>query len=82
MLITRQKPDEDVLRNADVVQDAGNTDYILDGKIVKNAPVKTVIVTAESDLASLDGYEVGTMAYTAGFGSIWQLDASGTWQEV
>lgn len=82
MLIQRKKPGESVARYLDLVQDAGTTDYILDGVVIKDAPVKTIIVTSESDLAGLEGYEPGTVAYTAGFGSMWQLDASGDWQEV
>lgn len=82
MLVNRKKPNDAVTRVADVVQDTGSTDYILDGKIYKNAPVKSVIVTSESDLADLIGYEVGTIAYTAGFASMWQLSAGGQWVEV
>lgn len=57
---------------ADVIQDEGNTDYVKDGVIYKNAPVKNVMVSSEDDLDLLEYYELGTIAYTAGYFSIWQ----------
>ena len=63
----------------DRVQDAGNLDYVKDGELVRGAPLESVMVTAESDLASLTGYEPGTIAYTAGFKAMWQLSAAGQW---
>lgn len=79
MVVSRRKPDEEVKRLADMVQDTGNTDYVLDGVLYQNAPVKSVIVPDGNALADLEGYEVGTVAYTAGFGAMWQLSANGEW---
>lgn len=66
----------------DVVQDTGNTDYVQDGVVYKNAPTKAILVTAQSDLANLTGYEPGSIAYTAGFKAMWQLSADGTWESI
>lgn len=63
----------------DLIHNAGNTDYIKDGVVYKNAPMKTVMVEEYSDTSSLTGYEPGTIAYTAGFTNMWQLSANGTW---
>ena len=58
------------------------TDYVKDGVLYRNAVSSTVMVESSSDLDNLDEYEVGSIAYTAGYGSVWQKDADGTWQEV
>lgn len=58
----------------------GMYDYVdAAGELHLNNESRAVMVTAESDLAQLDGYLPGAVAYTAGFGSMWQLDASGSW---
>lgn len=36
----------------------------------------------KSDLASLPDYAPGTIAFTAGFGSMWQKDSDGMWQTL
>lgn len=63
------------------VQDMGNTDYILNGIIYQNAPTSSVLIRDESDLETLSDldYEPGTIAYTAGFAQMWQLNSAGTW---
>ena len=81
MLKTKTLPDNRT-DYVDVVQDTGNTDYLLDGVIYKNAPTKAVMVTEESDLADLTGYDPGSVAYTAGFKAMWQLSADGTWESI
>lgn len=83
MIVKRKKPEDGASLVVDLVNTEGNTDYIKDGEIVKNAPNKVVLVTAESDLDGIaDSYETGTIAYTAGFKNIWQLSAGGEWVEV
>lgn len=58
-------------------------DYVdSDGALHLNNESRSVMVTAESDLSSLDGYLPGAVAYTAGFGSMWQLSAAGTWESM
>ena len=82
MINRRKKPNSEAEHVVDLVSTAGDTDYIIDGVIYKHSPVASVIVTAEADLATLDDYEVGTIAYTAGFAKMWQLDASGDWISI
>ena len=69
-------------RISDIVQTNGNIDYVANGRLHTNTPIKSVMITAETDLALLTGYEPGTIAYTAGFGSMWQLAADGTWASI
>lgn len=54
-------------------------DYVQDGVLHINNEARSVLVTAESDLAQLDGYLPGSIAFTAGYASMWMLDASGSW---
>lgn len=57
------------------------TDYVKNGELHKGGSSASVMVTAQSDLANLP-VEPGTIAYTAGFGQMWQLAANGTWVEI
>ena len=66
----------------DVVSTVGASDYVQNGEIKKNAVAQSIMVESESDLENLTGYAAGSIAYTAGFGSMWQLDADGEWVEV
>lgn len=66
----------------DVVNTRGNTDYVKDGKIYKNNPSQSVLVRNSDDLELLEDYNVGTIAYTAGFNYIWIKRADGQWVEV
>ena len=66
----------------DQTQDVGNIDYVKNGEVYKNNPAKSVMVSGQADLASLTGYGPGTMAYTAGYKSMWQLSVSGEWVAV
>lgn len=67
---------------ADVVQDSGNTDYVVDGEVYENAPIKIILISSESELELLSKYEPGSIAYTAGFTSMWQKAPDGTWQDM
>ena len=74
---------KNMTRTAQKVLDLGMIDVVdSDGVLREDVPCKGVMVTAESDLASLPDYQPGTIAFTAGFGSMWQLSAAGTWAEV
>lgn len=44
----------------------------------------SVLVTGGSQLAQLagQGFEPGTIAFTAGYKNMWQLDPSGSWQVI
>ena len=65
----------------DTVQ--SDVDYVdSSGDLHIHNKVAEVIVTAKTDLAGLSGYNVGTIAYTAGLANIWQLDASGEWVAI
>ena len=66
----------------DVVNTRGNTDYVKDGMIYKNNPSQSVLVRNSDDLELLEDYNVGTIAYTAGFSYIWIKQADGQWVEV
>ena len=65
----------------DQVQNVGSVDYVKDGQVISGASQESVLVSGQSDLAELSkaGYEPGTIAYTAGFKAMWQLDVSGLW---
>lgn len=54
-------------------------DIVRDGEIHAGVSAPSVMVQSESDLANLPTYPAGTMAFTAGFKKLWQLDASGNW---
>lgn len=74
---------KNMTRTARKVLDLGMIDVVdSDGVLREDVPCKGVMVTAESDLANLPDYQPGTIAFVAGFGSMWQKDATGTWQEV
>ena len=50
--------------------------------LVKDTPAPTVLVEAQTDLAQLPASPAGTIAYTAGFKAMWQLDTQGNWVSV
>lgn len=59
-------------------------DYVgSDGKLHRGVVARTVMVTAQTDLANLPAdYEPGTIAYTAGLANAWQKSAAGTWTSL
>lgn len=60
-----------------------DTDYVDgNGNLVKNDDAKMVMVRNKADLDILGNYRPGTIAYTAGFKNMWQLDASSEWQTI
>ena len=75
---------EKVRTNDTVIDTVQNDiDYVdADGDIHIHAKVAEIIVTSADDLASLSGYGVGSIAYTAGFANMWQLSASGDWVTI
>lgn len=56
--------------------------YLDDGVITQTAPKTSIMVGSKSDLAGLTDMAPTTVAYTAGFGNMWQLDADGVWQAI
>lgn len=64
-------------------QISGEMDFIRDDILNRGANVSSVMVNDEFDLDALnDIYTPGTVAYTAGFKKIWQLNAAGSWISV
>lgn len=62
---------------------SGSTNDVCHGNLlVKDTPAPAVLVPSQSDLANLPAYPAGTIAYTAGFKAMWQLDAAGSWISV
>lgn len=60
-----------------------DTDYVDgSGNLVKNDDAKMVMVRSKADLDLLTNYRPGTIAHTAAFKNMWQLDASGEWQKI
>lgn len=60
-----------------------DTDYVDgNGNFVKNDDAKMVMVRSKADLDLIEGYRPGTIAHTAGFKNMWQLDAGGEWQTI
>ena len=64
------------------VQTRAETSYVQDDILYKGSGSASVMVRSSSDLSDLTGLAPGTVAYTAGFGSMWQLNASGSWVEI
>lgn len=63
-----------------ILSKIGQVDYVQDGELHRGANTPSVMVTSEADLAELPkDYPPGTIAYTAGFKAMWQLDSAGNW---
>lgn len=61
----------------------GQTDYVKDGIWHKGGNTPSVMVNNESELSILPkDYPPGTLAYTAGFKALWQLDSAGKWISI
>ena len=71
---------KNMTRTARKVLDLGMIDVVdSDGVLREDVPCKGVMVTAQTDLANLPDYQPGTIAFVAGFGSMWQKSAAGEW---
>lgn len=58
-------------------------DYVQDGVLHVSATTRSVCVASRADLASLPKeYPPGSVAFTAGFKELWQLDATGAWVDM
>lgn len=74
---------KNMTRTARKVLDLGMIDVVdSDGVLREDVPCKGVMVTAQTDLANLPDYQPGTIAFVAGFGSMWQKAADGGWEEI
>jgi hypothetical protein len=54
-------------------------DVVNGNDLTPNVAVPSVLVESQSNLANLPPYPAGTIAYTAGFKAMWQLNAAGSW---
>ena len=69
-----------------VIPSSSNIDYIKDGKIYKdiykNRSSQSILISSEEDLNLLTSYSPGTIAFTAGFSSMWQKNVDGNWETI
>ena len=70
------------IANSSRVQTRAEMDYVKGSTLYHGSRAASILVTSQSDLSELTGYEPGAVAYTAGFGSMWQLAANGNWVEI
>ena len=54
-------------------------DYVSNGDIYQGVQPREVMISSSSDLVLLGDYPAGSIAYTAGYGSMWQKKADNTW---
>ena len=58
-------------------------DYVANGDVYHGVHTSNILVGSESDLAQLTGYTPGSIAHTAGWASMWELDIDGaTWVPI
>ena len=69
-----------------VIPNSSNIDYVKDGKIYKdiykNRSSQSILISSEEDLNLLTSYSPGTIAFTAGFSSMWQKNVDGNWETI
>ena len=59
-----------------------DVDYVQNGTLVLGADARSVLIGSAADLTQLTDLTPGSIAYTAGFESMWQLGANGEWTEI
>lgn len=82
MIIPKKKPGSDVVYNVDLVSTIGDMGYTKDGELHKHSSASSIMITGSSELSTLTGCEPGSVAFTAGFENMWQLNASGQWISI
>ena len=70
-----------------VIPSSSNIDYVKNGKIYKNiykneSSSQSILISSEEDLNLLTSYSPGTIAFTAGFSSMWQKNVDGNWETI
>ena len=69
-----------------VIPNSSKIDYVKDGKIYKdiykNRSSQSILISSEEDLNLLTSYSPGTIAFTAGFSSMWQKNVDGNWETI
>ena len=66
-----------------LINSSNKTQFMVRNGIETSVSVSSVLVESYDDLATLpDSISVGSLAYTAGFGEVYQKDFDGSWVEV
>ena len=60
----------------------GETNTVKAGVLHRSDPPQAILVEGQADLEHLGEVPAGSIAYTAGYGSMWQLSAAGSWEEI
>lgn len=60
----------------------GETNTVKAGVLHRSDPPQAILVESEADLEHLGEVPAGSIAYTAGYGSMWQLSAAGSWEAI
>ena len=64
------------------VMSVGEISYVKDGELCVGGKASVVMVNSESELTDIAGaVNPGSIAFTCGFVSAWQLNAAGEWVE-
>jgi len=64
-----------------IIEDVSSigTDYVKNGILHRGPSSNGILVESESDLSELPEYRPGTLAHTAGYVHVWEIDADGEW---
>lgn len=60
----------------------GETNTVKAGVLHRSDPPQAILVESQADLEHLGEVPAGSIAYTAGYGSMWQLSAAGSWEAI
>jgi len=60
----------------------GETNTVKAGVLHRSDPPQAILVESEADLEHLGEAPAGSIAYTAGYSSMWQLSAPGSWEAI
>lgn len=60
----------------------GATNTVKAGVLHRSDPPQAILVESQADLEHLGEVPAGSIAYTAGYSSMWQLSAAGSWEEI
>ncbi len=82
MIVPKKKPTSYEPYNVDLVYTVDDMEYLKDGEVHRHSAAVSIMIPSESDLANLKDYEPGSIAFTAGYNKVWQLDAEGNWVSV
>lgn len=60
----------------------GATNTVKGGVLHRSDPPQAILVESQADLEHLGEVPAGSIAYTAGYSSMWQLSAAGSWEAI